>query len=58
MSFLLLTGLLFFVLNTLDDAVLVELQLALLVGAVILVVIDIALEDDSTFSITDPVSRA
>lgn len=52
-SLLLLAGLLLLVLDALDHAVLVLLQLAFTVRALILMVVHIALKDDSILTVAD-----
>jgi hypothetical protein len=54
-SLLLLRGLLLLVLHTLDNAILIELQLTVLVGAVVFVVVNITLEYYSTLPVTNSI---
>jgi branched-subunit amino acid transport protein AzlD len=55
-SLLLLRSLLFLVLNALNDAVLVQFELAFLIRAVILVMIHIALENYGALSVADSIT--
>jgi hypothetical protein len=57
-ALLLLRGLLLLVLDALNDAVLVLFQLAFAVGALILMVVHIPLEDDRVLAVANATSTA